>query len=285
MAPLFCKTRIAPTPSGYLHAGNAINFLLTAALAKQSGAKVLLRIDDLDRERYREAYAVDVFETLKFLNIHCDEGPQALEEFERLWSQRHRMNLYDDALEKLRKKEAVFACICSRTKSEACTCYEKKISSDTPGASWRLKTDENSIVVRTLDGNTIAASLPPDMKNFVVRRKDGLAAYQLVSLVDDLYFGVDLIVRGEDLWPSTLAQHFLAKQLGEEGFSSVAFYHHPLLKNEKGEKLSKSAGDTSIKHWRESGKTLKEFFAYIGERLQKQISSADDLLGAFCVCC
>jgi glutamyl-tRNA synthetase len=77
----FSKTRIAPTPSGFLHAGNAFNFLQTAALAKQSGARVLLRIDDMDRDRYRPAYVNDIFETLDFLGIHWQEGPKQINDF------------------------------------------------------------------------------------------------------------------------------------------------------------------------------------------------------------
>jgi glutamyl/glutaminyl-tRNA synthetase len=259
----FYKTRLAPTPSGYLHAGNAVNFLLTCALAKRSGAKVLLRIDDIDRERYRRAYAEDVFDTLHFLNIGPDEGPRNVEDFERNWSQRHRLYLYEQALQKLRAGNAVFACDCTRTQSIACACRKKGLSLDAPAKSWRLITDDSAIVVPTIDGNTVTDLLPAEMKNFVVRKKDGLPSYQLSSVVDDLHFGIDLIVRGRDLWPSTLAQVFLAEWLGEDHFAAVCFYHHPLLTNSKGEKLSKSAGDSSVKHWREAGKTAVEFLAYL----------------------
>lgn len=263
----FSKTRLAPTPGGYLHAGNALNFLLTQALARQSGAGILLRIDDLDRERYRTAYARDIFDTLRFLNIPWSEGPQNVDDFEAKWSQRCRMNLYRDALERLRRNNHVFACTCSRTQSGNCTCYDKGLSLDAPDTSWRVMTDADAIAVRTVDGRLEIAPLPAEMKNFIVRKKDGLPAYQLSSVADDLHFGIDLIVRGADLWPSTLAQHFLAKRLGDERFASIAFYHHPLLADERGEKLSKSAGALSVMQWRESGKSLPDFFAFIGTLL------------------
>lgn len=263
----FSKTRLAPTPSGYLHAGNAFNFLLTAALAKQAGARMLLRIDDLDRERYRPAYANDVFETLRFLNISWDEGPQSLSAFEESWSQRHRLPLYNHALENLRRAGAVFACTCSRTQSAGCLCSERRLPLDTPHANWRLLTGDDSIAVRSLDGTLRCGTLSAEMKNFVVRKKDGLPAYQLTSLADDLHFGIDLVVRGEDLWPSTVAQHLLAQHLGEERFSRIRFFHHPLLTASDGRKLSKSAGDTSVKHWREEGKTLAGLVAYISRGL------------------
>lgn len=271
------RTRLAPTPSGYLHAGNALNFLLTAALAKKYNAKLLLRIDDLDRERYRTAYAQDVFDTLRFLNVQWNEGPKDVTGFEERWSQRRRMNLYEEALVKLREAAAVFACACSRTQTMLCTCREKELSLDAPNTSWRLLTTDERIAVRTLDDNTVTSSLPDEMKNFVVRKKDGLPAYQLSSVVDDLHFGVDFIVRGEDLWPSTLAQQFLAKRLGEERFAAIAFYHHRLLTKSSGEKLSKSAGDASVKHWRESGKSLPEFLAFINNLLPATQGTKDVL--------
>lgn len=278
----FYKTRLAPTPSGYLHVGNALNFLLTSALAKKSGANVLLRIDDLDRERYRSAYAEDVFETLHFLSIDWNEGPRDVGEFETIWSQRHRMNLYRAALDRLRQKEVVFACVCSRKQSDVCNCQEKTLPLDAPDASWRLVTDENVIAVKDIYGKTKTTTLPAEMKNFVVRKKDGLPAYQLSSLVDDLHFGIDLIVRGEDLWPSTLAQHFLATQLGESRFASVSFFHHPLL-TDNGKKLSKSAGAASVKNWRESGRDLTQFIQRLEELIEhpSPLKNAEELLELF----
>lgn len=279
----FFKTRIAPTPSGYLHAGNALNFLLVDALAKKSGANVLLRIDDQDRERYRAVYAQDVFDTLRFLHIQWNDGPKDTVDFEERWSQQRRIKLYEEALQTLRANNAVFACTCSRTQAVVgCKCREKALSLDLSNAAWRLVTNDESIAVKNIYGAITNSPLPDEMKNFIVKKKDGLPAYQLSSLVDDLHFGIDLIIRGEDLWPSTLAQLYLAKQLGESRFAGVAFFHHPLLKN-GGEKLSKSAGAASVKHWRESGKTLAEFLQYLGALLHTPVpvTSAEDLLAFF----
>src|SRR5690349_22536389 len=94
----FHKTRIAPTPSGYLHIGNALSFLITANLAKKAGAKLLLRIDDLDRERTQKQYIEDIFDTLHFLQIEWEEGPKNYAAYESTWSQVHRMRLYEVAL-------------------------------------------------------------------------------------------------------------------------------------------------------------------------------------------
>jgi glutamyl-tRNA synthetase len=89
----FTRTRIAPTPSGYLHLGNALSFALTAAIARSTGAKILLRIDDLDQQRVNLAYVQDVFDTLNFLEIPWDEGPRNVIEYHDEWSQMRRMDM------------------------------------------------------------------------------------------------------------------------------------------------------------------------------------------------
>jgi glutamyl-tRNA synthetase len=262
----FNKTRLAPTPSGFLHVGNILSFAITAALAHKHGAKVLLRIDDMDRVRATPEYLADVFDTLRFLEIPWDEGPTDADEFEHTFSQLHRMPLYNAALDELKNEGAVFACTCSRKQlleTGACTCINKNIPLDTPEASWRLRTDNAPINVKTYTSETVIAELPADMQNFVVRKKDGFPAYQLTSFVDDLFYGVDLIVRGQDLWHSTLAQLALAKILGKETFGETVFYHHPLLLESSGQKLSKSAGSTSVGFMRTEGKSKRDVFEVI----------------------
>ena len=268
--PFFRKTRIAPTPSGYLHLGNAFSFLITASLAKKTGARVLLRIDDLDRQRIRPEYMQDIFDTLRLLGINWDEGPRSAEEQETRFAQMHRLALYRKALQQLRDGGHLFACTCSRTDvlqqhSEGVypgTCCRNNLSLDAEGVSWRLHTNlGQTIRVKSLDGQEITATLPPAMQAFVVRKKDGMPAYQLTSLVDDLHFGVDLVVRGTDLWPSTLAQLYLASLLGASRFAETTFYHHPLLKNANGEKLSKSAGAASIRHRQKTDTLLADLQA------------------------
>ncbi len=244
------KARIAPTPSGFLHLGNAFNFITTALLADESGADLLLRIDDLDQARYRQEYAEDIFRCLNYLEIQYQEGPESVTEFEASWSQTHRVHQYIDTLSQLKEAGKLYACNCSRKRLAENReggilydpCLKDEIPLDTPHTSWRLISPEPHKVSMSLwrAGQVGEYSLTPEMINMVVRRKDGLPAYQLASLVDDLHFGVGLVVRGEDLLPSSVAQLYLAKQLGNERFESVLFYHHPLQKEKSGEKLSKS---------------------------------------------
>lgn len=267
----FNKTRIAPTPSGYLHLGNVLSFALTAALARKSGAKILLRIDDLDHARVNMLYVQDIFDTLNFLAIPWDEGPRDVKDYKSNWSQLRRVDSYNQALQQLKEQGNVFACQCSRgqlqTNVYPGTCRNKRIPPDAPNTAWRLFTHESPLTISTLNSGLIKTALPDSMTDFIVRKKDGYPAYQLASLIDDVTFGVDLIVRGQDLYPSTIAQHYLADVLGLDAFKNATFHHHPLLMENGDKKLSKSAGATSIKHLREQSKTASDVYKEIGEML------------------
>lgn len=256
MSTRFCRTRIAPTPSGFLHLGNAYSFALTAALAQGAGARLLLRIDDADAPRVRSGYLDDIFETLERLNIQPDEGPANVADLEAAWSQRHRLPLYQNALLRLAEGGHLFACTCSRRsilaqRSDGAypgTCLGKGLPLDTPGAAWRVKPAwKEGIPLTGMDSRKSILLLPDDLQHFVVRKRDGMPAYQLTSLIDDGHFGVDAIVRGEDLLPSTAAQLVLATLLEIPAFREVKFLHHRLLPGPDGRKLSKSAGDTSLR--------------------------------------
>ncbi|MBS1603076.1 MAG: tRNA glutamyl-Q synthetase [Bacteroidetes bacterium] len=284
------KTRIAPTPSGFLHLGNVLSFVRTIGMARDRGASVLLRIDDMDRDRVETEYLQDIFFTLNFLELPWEEGPRDVREFEGEWSQVHRLGMYREALEELRERGEVFACNCSRAQVLRSspggvypgTCRDKGISLDAENVSWRLRTGDEEVKIRMVEGGRIvpegfvsrgsvmggyvSARLPDEMKDFVVRKRDGFPAYQLSSVVDDLFFGVDLVVRGEDLWASTVAQHYLAGKLGTT-LGGISFYHHALLKAGDGRKLSKSAGDTSIQYLRKQGLAKKEVFAMLARMM------------------
>jgi glutamyl/glutaminyl-tRNA synthetase len=225
--------RIAPTPSGYLHPGNAVNALLVQASALESTppARILLRIDDLDAQRKRMAYVQDVFDTLHWLGIAWDIGPTDAEDLEQDWSQHRRMPHYLDTLDALRATGMLYACRLSRKALEPFGplyprhLRDQGLSLDDPDVNWRIRTPEHL--------------LPTD---FVVRRRDGLPAYHVASLTDDHLFGVTHLVRGADLQASTQAQRFLAEVLGWSNFLRVPVWHHALLTDNQGNKLSKSTG-------------------------------------------
>lgn len=261
----FNLTRIAPTPSGFLHLGNAFSFLVTKALAKKHGAKILLRIDDMDRDRYRSEYVQDIFDTLDFLEIPIDIGPKNLQEFESEWSQIHRMALYEEALERLRDSRVIFSCDCSRKKIQELNpqghylgfCLDRRMSLDKQETAWRVNTlDSDFITYREYPDQKKTELIPEESAFYIVRKKDRLPAYHLTSVVDDKHFGVDLIIRGKDLEASTLAQLDLAGHIGAQDFLKSTFFHHSLIKGPDRSKLSKSAGSFSIKSLREEGQDL-----------------------------
>ena len=287
----FAQTRIAPTPSGYLHLGNAYSFLLTKALAKKHGAKILLRIDDLDRDRYRPEYVEDIFATLDFLEIKIDQGPKNSKEMESTWSQVHRLPIYTESLAQLEQSKLTFSCTCTRSQILQIDprgiylgqCLDRRMP---------LNKHESALRINTLDADFLdyiaypatpkSALIPEEASCYVVRKKDLLPAYQLSSLLDDLHFGVDLIVRGQDLFPSTLAQLDLARILGKEEFAKTTFYHHALLKGPDQSKLSKSEGAYSIRQLRQDGKTLADLFLLLGQSLglNQELRSFDDFEGS-----
>ena len=258
----FRLTRIAPTPSGYLHMGNIASFALTTALARATGAAVMLRVDDMDRERTATRYVANIFETIEFLRIPVDMGPRNLVEFEANWSQMLRLPLYNDVLERLKASGRLFACKCSRSEifwsgndgGYPGKCRHRQLPLDTPGVAWRLDT-EGCAPVNVLDvhGQPQLLSLPAAMRDFVVRKKDGFPAYQTTSVADDVHFGVDLVVRGADLLESTIAQLVLARAAGLEDFERTSFFHHDLVTDVGGRKLSKSEGAQSVRFRRMHG--------------------------------
>ncbi len=281
----FTRTRIAPTPSGFLHLGNAYAFALTAAIAQRYGAKLLLRIDDMDRDRVQPEYVSDIFASLNFLQIHIDEGPGNVADFERSFSQRLRMPLYEKAIAELIAKGLVYACRCSRSQgANGCAqrCRERAYPLQEAGLSLRLNTSGRCSLTMKSPFAALHVELAEEMRDFVVRRKDGLPSYQICSLIDDLYFGVDLIVRGKDLWPSTVAQLYLAACLNLTAFSEITFYHHDLILNADGAKLSKSAGDTSLQFLHRQGLSSAALYKLLGQLAGNRtaVNSFADLIDA-----
>ena len=231
-------TRIAPTPSGYLHPGNAANFAANALLAKSLGTGLLLRIDDLDRGRFRPEYLEDVFTVLKWLGIEPTDGPRNAQALPQ-WSQLTRMPLYERALTTLRMNtDRLFACPCTRKQlsggEHPYDCPTAGISLDRGGVAWRIDTR----------GTELHARMP----DFAVRGKDGVPSYQLACTVDDLHFGITACARGEDLRDSTDAQAMLSDLLGYRRlYDRIRFVHHPLLTDADGGKLSKRRGADSVR--------------------------------------
>lgn len=273
------RLRLAPTPSGYLHQGNALNFILNwlAARVLVSGSpassetatalsRIYLRVDDLDSDRKRPEYLEDIVDTLQWLQLDWDalpaSGPSTL-------YQSDNIPRYFEVLEQLRARDLLFACRKSRRDLEPfggqypAEFRDQGLSLDDPDVAWRIKTPANF-----------------PLPDFVVRRRDGIPAYQIASYADDLHFGITHIVRGADLEDSTRAQQYLAEVLDDDKFLKINFLHHPLVLGANGEKLSKSAGADSLKAMREAGLGPQQIFETAGRWLGLEGRSSHELLVA-----
>ena len=239
-------SRFAPTPSGFLHHGNALNFILTWTLVRVAEGKIHLRIDDLDTDRTKTLYVEHIFRVLEWLGLDWDEGPFSVAEFETAFALKHRLAYYEEAKQTLLKHPLAYACECSRKEIMAqsskgiypFTCKEKN-----------LPLHVNTTALRVHVNPAVCEEAPrvaKEMGDFIVWRKEGLPAYQLASLMDDWRMGTTLIVRGEDLHLSTLAQRYLAHLMRAPSFLEAKVLHHPLLLDEAGEKLSKSARSSPV---------------------------------------
>ena len=283
-------TRLAPTPSGFLHEGNLYNFLYNWLWARANGGQVLLRIDDADATRFRPAHLDDIFYTLDWMGLDWDVGPTGPDDFMRSWSQSTRMGHYHQLLGELREQGLVFACTCSRKQLADAgaalvypgICQTKGLSLDQPDASWRfIFINEGRVVFEDRLMGKQCIDLQEACGTFVVRRRDGIPAYQVCSLADDLFFGVTHAARGRDLLVSTACQMVLADALNKTEFLHTQFMHHPLLLDEHGQKLSKSAGNAlgnRGKKKEELHALLGSFAAFVGLREHAQALTLEELL-------
>lgn len=274
------RSRLAPTPSGYLHLGNAFSFVLTWLIVRKQHGHVHLRIDDLDADRAKPEYYDDIFATLEWLGLDYDSGARSRHDCLLHWSQHRRLNDYNAALMQLAEQGNVFACDCSRsllaqtspTGLYPGTCRTKHIPLTTPNTAWRVRVPEQMserATARFHDASAgeISLDMASELGDFLVRRRDGIPAYHIASLVDDMLDGITFIVRGADLLTSTAAQIFLAERLGLSDFTQTTFLHHPLLLESPNKKLSKSHQSLSLRAMRENGTSSEEVLARIASLL------------------
>lgn len=266
------RTRIAPTPSGFLHLGNVFSFLLTWLAARSQNGTILLRIDDLDAERRRTEYLDDIFRTLEWLQIDYEEGASGTADFLQNFSQTLFLEKYNSLINKLLEKKNLFPCACSRSllKSQNPQGLHKGICAEPdPENEFALRIqvlETESIRFEDINGKNYEVNLAETVGDFVLRRRDGLPSYQIVSLAEDVEKKIDFVVRGEDLIGSTAMQLFLAQKLDLQAFMQTKFLHHKLIKDQTGNKLSKSAGSTSIKYLRENGAKPAQIYQLFSEQ-------------------
>lgn len=256
-----CLGRFAPSPSGRIHLGNILCCLLAWLSARQKGGGVLLRIEDLDTARCPRRYADQMEEDLRWLGLHWDRGPGA-EGCHGPYYQSQRTEVYQAALEKLEGMGLVYPCFCTRAELHAASAPHRSDGQTVyPGTcrhltlpqiaerakarapALRLRVPEEEIVFRDGHMGLQRQRLDTECGDFLLRRSDGLFAYQLAVVVDDAAMGVTEVVRGADLLDSTPRQLLLYRLLG---LRAPEFYHFPLLLACDGRRLSKRDADAGL---------------------------------------
>lgn len=268
MTPVTPITRLAPTPSGALHLGNAFSFLAAWTFARAAGGKVILRLEDVDLARARPIWIEGVFRDLEWLGLDWDEGPEGPGDANSAFRQSSpvRQARYAALLEAWTARDLLYPCRCTRreriqdapqvehlgqnTPGEAGysgRCRERKPSDAGPHDAWRLRLPPRLGAVHEAWGTPPGTAAPGDP---VLRRGDGIFAYHLAVCADDADQGVTHVVRGRDLSGCAPLHAHLH---GLIGAVPPTFLHHGLLGESDGARLAKRAGSGSLATIREAG--------------------------------
>lgn len=261
MLPQTSTTRLAPSPTGALHLGNAFAFLVNWAFARANGVRIILRIEDLDGPRVKWGAADDVVGTLRWLGIDWDEGPHF---------QSGDLSPYVRAMETLAERALAYPSDLTRGEIEAAAGAPQEGSGESrfpaslrpqdwkaaggfvdTGTNWRFATPDR--VVRFSDRVAGEQAINPSASigDFVLWTKRGVPSYQLAVVVDDARQGVTEVVRGNDLLDSAARQALLYEALG---FAAIPNYSHvPLVVGPDGRRLAKRHGDSRVEHYRGKG--------------------------------
>ncbi|MDO8350989.1 MAG: tRNA glutamyl-Q(34) synthetase GluQRS [Gallionella sp.] len=232
------RGRFAPSPTGPLHFGSLVAAIGSYLDAKHHNGIWLVRMEDLDTPRCAPGAADDILRTLEAFGLHSDET---------LICQSRRTAAYDEALRKLQAIPSVYPCCCTRREiaDSALNGIEGPVYPGTcrngipagrAGRAWRARTNNAAIEFDDVLQGRISQHLERDIGDFVVKRADGLFAYQLAVVVDDAFQSITHIVRGADLLYSTPRQIYLQRLLG---LTTPIYMHLPVVLNAQGEKLGK----------------------------------------------
>ena len=252
--------RFAPSPSGYLHLGNLLSSLLAWLDCRSLGGEMVFRLEDLDPARSGADYALAIAEDLRWLGLDWDRGwPE-----DPSYAQSARTALYEEAFQTLQARGLLYPCWCSRSRRLAaasaphpgeavsdCACRCSALTErerealllDRRRPAWKLRSPDRPLAVDDGHYGLFTQNPAREAGDCIVRRSDGVYAYQLAVSVDDMRMGVTRVVRGRDLLSSAPRQKWLIETLGG---TAPAYAHGPLLTGEKG-KLSKRLGSLNTR--------------------------------------
>ena len=263
-------TRFAPSLTGYLHLGHVLHMLYVWGIAKTKGANILARIEDHDRGRARPEYETAILETMEGLGFIPARGISP-DDFgiPSEYRQSDCSDHYAEALQILEKKGLVYGCECSRKQiaktqpagsDELCysgTCADKNLPRE--GNTVRFRVPAGEIQFHDLNLGECRQTPAQQCGDFSLRDRTGQWTYQFCCVCDDIRHGIDLVIRGEDILSSTARQIQLFHALEK---SIPRYFHHPLLLDETGEKLSKRQRSESLTQLREKGSSPREIIGH-----------------------
>lgn len=270
--------RLAPSPTGTLHLGNARSFLLAWLQIRALGGKIILRIEDLDGPRAVEGADKEIVRDLDWLGLDWDN------ELTPDYYQSNRYESYRAAIDDLRSRDLIYPCYCSRKALRAAMSAPHGATGRYPGNCRDLTPKEReeraaikdpALRLRVEPGTTITFTdilhgeqqhdLYHDTGDFIVARSDGIPAYHLAVVLDDIAMGITHILRGDDLLDATPAQFHLINLFNAP---HPTYAHVPLLLNSKGERLAKRFGALPISHYRDNGMTPNELLGHLAASLK-----------------
>lgn len=273
-SPERVRGRLAPSPTGYLHLGNARSFLVAWLQARSAGGEILLRIEDLDQARAAPGAAEAIARDLDWLGLDWD-NPLTPE-----YVQSQRLDGYREAIEELRARGLVYDCFCSRRElREMASAPHGPTGPSYPGTcrdltpeerAQRRQAKEPAVRLRVEAGTVVEyvdLAAGPQREavdqcagDFIIARADGVPGYQLAVVLDDLAMGVTHVLRGDDLLPSTARQILLFRLLGAE---PPVYAHVPLILGPDGARLAKRHGSVSLAELRAAGHDPREVVGWL----------------------
>ena len=271
------RGRIAPSPTGLMHLGHAATFWTACQRARAAGGTLVFRDEDLDPQRSQSKFATAMSEDLRWLGIAWQEGPESGGPYAP-YRQSQRREHYLAAWRALYAAGAIYPCTCSRKELANSAQAPHETENDEPiypgtcinvtttvtysssaGINWRFRVpDEETISFHDNRLGEISYVAGRDFGDFIVWRRDDVAAYQLACVVDDAAMHITEVVRGEDLLKSTARQILLARALGH---ASPTWFHCPLLTDSSGQRLAKRSDALSLQALRNSGHSPADVLA------------------------